>query len=76
MMIRIVTHILTVGLVFEDTVLRADVLYIVKRPFSLACLPLADVTYRKCSAPFFDPSGNELPLTASLNPPDLFGSKS
>ena len=43
---------------------------------SFVCVPLADIEYRKCNTPFFDPSGRGLPLRSCLYPPDLFTAKS
>ena len=51
-------------------------LYIVKKPLSIVCLPLHEIEYRKCTTPFIDPSGLGLPLRASLDLPGLFSSKS
>ena len=67
---------LTVGLVCSDTIFWVDVLYIVKSPLSIVCLPLQNVEFRKCGVPFHDPSGLGLPLRASLSPPAMFTSKS
>lgn len=67
---------MTVGIVFEETILWLDVLYIVKRPLSIVCLPLSDIEYRKCTLPFTDPVGLGIPARSNLYPPDLFGPKS
>ena len=67
---------LTIGLVFETSLVWMDALYIVKKPFSIVCVPLLDIEYRKCLTPFTDPTGLGLPMRASLSPPDLFGAKS
>ena len=68
--------ILTTGMVPRGTIWRVGIIYIVKRPMSLICLPLHDSQYRETKLPFPDPSGIGLPIRASLYPPDLFSKKS
>ena len=60
----------------SETIVWLDVLYIVKSPLSIVCLPLQNVEYRKCGVPFRDPTGLGMPLRASLYPPDMFTSES
>ena len=67
---------MTVGLECPGTIVWVDVLYMLKSPVSIACLPTQKAEYRRCEVPFRDPPGLGLPLRASLFPPDLFGAKS
>ena len=55
-------------LVYGGSIIRVDILLLVKKPISVICAPLRGIEYRICTFPLMDPRAKGAPPMSSLDP--------